>query len=138
MENITTVNATLNETAKNATGREAATTEGLVVAYSSLILMAVLPIFFGSFRSVLHYRKQKVCPSCVFYKFRYSVSSSSLHLNDLIQLMSNTVQFAICFGFMLYCSGKCQVRLYYTCTNNLYVVFLLLKRKCVFQLKNCV
>ncbi len=62
MENITTVNATLNETAKNATGREAATTEGLVVAYSSLIIMAVLPIFFGSFRSVLHYRKQKVRP----------------------------------------------------------------------------
>ncbi|XP_028414889.1 minor histocompatibility antigen H13-like [Dendronephthya gigantea] len=59
MENITTVNATLNETAKNATGREAATTEGLVMAYSSLIIMAVLPIFFGSFRSVLHYRKQK-------------------------------------------------------------------------------
>lgn len=60
MENITTVNSTLNETGKNATGREAATTEGLVVAYSSLIVMAVLPIFFGSFRSVLHYRKQKV------------------------------------------------------------------------------
>ena len=53
-------NVTANETAKNGTGREAATPEGLVVAYSSLIIMAVVPIFFGSFRSVLHYRRQKV------------------------------------------------------------------------------
>lgn len=54
------LNVTVNETAKNATGREAATPQGLFVAYSSLIVMAVLPIFFGSFRSVIHYRRQKV------------------------------------------------------------------------------
>lgn len=53
-------NVTTNETAKNSTGREAATPQGLLVAYSSLIIMAVVPIFFGSVRSVLHYRRQKV------------------------------------------------------------------------------
>ena len=126
MENLTTVNATLNETAKNATGREAATTEGLVVAYSSLIVMAVLPIFFGSFRSVLHYRKQKVCPLFIvqfLQKFRYPVRLCSVYLKDLMSILFNTVKYQICFGFMLYCSGKCQVILYYTCTKYAWYFF---------------
>jgi len=55
------VNATMNETATNATlsGRAAATPEGLLVAYTSLVIMALLPIWFGSFRSVAFNKKQK-------------------------------------------------------------------------------
>jgi len=56
------VNTTMNETATNNTlsGRAAATPEGLMLAYASLILMALLPIWFGSFKSVIFKQKQKV------------------------------------------------------------------------------
>lgn len=37
-----------------------ATPEGAAVAYGSLIFMAMLPIFFGAFRSVKHQTDQKV------------------------------------------------------------------------------
>ena len=59
-----TVNATLNNaTAQNGTamGRAVATPQGLLVAYCSLVLMALIPIFFGSFRSIGHKKRQKVC-----------------------------------------------------------------------------
>lgn len=59
------LNVTLNnDTVKNvteATGRAAATPHGLLIAYSSLVIMALLPIFFGAFRSVGHKKRQKVC-----------------------------------------------------------------------------
>lgn len=41
-----------------------ATPEGAAVAYGSLIIMAMLPIFFGALRSVKHQKDQKV--SCFF------------------------------------------------------------------------
>jgi len=55
------INATVNETAKNATlsGRAAATPQGLLLAYISLVIMAVIPIWFGSFKSVIFNKKQK-------------------------------------------------------------------------------
>lgn len=59
-ETVANLSATVNETAKNATGRAAATPEGMLMAYSSLVLMALLPIFFGSFRSVKYLIEQKV------------------------------------------------------------------------------
>ena len=59
-ETVANLSAAVNETAKNATGRAAATSEGMLVAYSSLVLMALLPIFFGSFRSVKSLTEQKV------------------------------------------------------------------------------
>ena len=59
-ETVANLSAAVNETAKNATGRAAATPEGMFVAYSSLVLMALLPIFFGSFRSVKYLIEQKV------------------------------------------------------------------------------
>lgn len=37
-----------------------ATPEGAAVAYGSLIIMAMLPIFFGALRSVKHQKDQKV------------------------------------------------------------------------------
>ena len=59
-ETLANITATVNETAKNVTGRAAATPQGLVTAYSSLIIMALVPIFFGSFRSVKCLMEQKV------------------------------------------------------------------------------
>ena len=53
--------AALNESVKNATGKVPATPEGMAVAYGSLLIMALLPIFFGSYRSVRYQAEQKVC-----------------------------------------------------------------------------
>lgn len=47
------------ETVKNATEKVPATIEGLAIAYLSLVIMAILPIFFGSFRSVKYLKEQK-------------------------------------------------------------------------------
>lgn len=55
------INATLNETAENATAKIPATPEGMAVAYTSLVIMALIPIFVGSFRSVRYHKEQKVC-----------------------------------------------------------------------------
>ena len=53
VENIT-------EAVKNGTGKIPATPEGMAIAYGSLVIMALLPIFFGSFRSIKHHADQKV------------------------------------------------------------------------------
>ncbi len=53
-ENLT--NGT-NETVKE---KFKATPEGLILAYSSLVIMALIPIILGSFRSVKHQKSQKV------------------------------------------------------------------------------
>lgn len=55
----------LTEAVENATeaitGKKVPSTpEGMLVAYSSLVVMAMLPIFFGSMRSVSHQKHQKV------------------------------------------------------------------------------
>ena len=44
----------------NITAKIPATPEGMAIAYGSLIIMAVLPIFFGSYRSVRHHKEQQV------------------------------------------------------------------------------
>jgi len=44
---------------KNITGRAVATTEGIGLAYISLFLMAVVPIFWGAFRSVAYHKRSK-------------------------------------------------------------------------------
>lgn len=50
----------MNQTANaTVTGRAAATPQGLLLAYASLMVMALLPIWFGSFRSVVFNKKQK-------------------------------------------------------------------------------
>lgn len=53
-----TENITKNDT--ESTERIPATAEGMAVAYGSLVIMAVIPIFFGSLRSVKHHKEQKV------------------------------------------------------------------------------
>lgn len=54
-QEVPVVSAELDANASNLTGRDAATTEGLVLTYSSLLLMALLPILFGSLRSVVYH-----------------------------------------------------------------------------------
>merc|ERR1712142_636408 len=56
----TDVDPTAASAILNGTGRIPATPEGMVVAYSSLVIMALLPIFVGSFRSVKHHKEQKI------------------------------------------------------------------------------
>lgn len=53
-------NLTLPSNVSNVTGREAATVEGIVLTYSSLFLMALIPILFGSLRSVHYHHDLKV------------------------------------------------------------------------------
>ncbi|XP_020293564.1 minor histocompatibility antigen H13 [Pseudomyrmex gracilis] len=45
---------------KNVTStKEHLTREGMAIAYGSLIIMAILPIFFGSYRAVKHHKEQQ-------------------------------------------------------------------------------
>ena len=60
-EEIVTLNETELENVTNTTGRDAATVEGLVVAYTLMFTMALLPIFIGSIRSVSYHLNLKVC-----------------------------------------------------------------------------
>jgi len=49
-----------NDTVANVTGTKIpATQEGMFIAYGSLVIMALLPIVLGAFRSVTHHKEQK-------------------------------------------------------------------------------
>ncbi|XP_034951345.1 minor histocompatibility antigen H13 [Chelonus insularis] len=58
-EVLTKVNESLVDNANSSSTRIPSTPEGMALAYSSLIVMAVLPIFLGSYRSVKHLKEQK-------------------------------------------------------------------------------
>ncbi|ESN93526.1 hypothetical protein HELRODRAFT_187510 [Helobdella robusta] len=59
-EQNSTLNASLNATeAQNVTAKVPATPEGMALAYFSLVAMALLPIFYGSYRSVKFHTEQK-------------------------------------------------------------------------------
>lgn len=65
MAGVEDLNATLVEVDNasnltNATGREAATAEGIIITYSALFAMALGPIFVGSLRSVPYHSAMKV------------------------------------------------------------------------------
>ncbi|CAK1584923.1 unnamed protein product [Parnassius mnemosyne] len=53
------IEESFKETLKNATDKPPTSIEGIAIAYLSLVVMAVLPIFFGSFRSVKYLKEQK-------------------------------------------------------------------------------
>nr|CAD7395307.1 unnamed protein product [Timema cristinae] len=59
-ELLQNVKENLTENATNTTSKIPATPEGMAVAYGSLVIMALFPIFFGSFRSVKHHKEQKI------------------------------------------------------------------------------
>lgn len=50
----------LTEIQNTTTTRIPSTPEGMAIAYGSLIIMAILPIFFGSYRAVRHHKEQQV------------------------------------------------------------------------------
>ena len=66
VEDIAITSETQNETAVNGTGRDAATVQGLVVAYTLMFSMALIPIFIGSIRSVQYQYNLKVMVDKVF------------------------------------------------------------------------
>ena len=47
------------EAVANVTARIPSTPEGMAIAYGSLVIMALLPIFFGAFRSIKSYEEMK-------------------------------------------------------------------------------
>ncbi|XP_055594026.1 minor histocompatibility antigen H13 [Uranotaenia lowii] len=54
-ENLT---ESANAAATNGTAKIPSTPEGMALAYGTLVVMAMLPIFFGSMRSVKHHKEQ--------------------------------------------------------------------------------
>lgn len=71
----------LTEAVENATeaitGKKVPSTpEGMLVAYGSLVIMAMLPIFFGSMRSVSHQKHQKV-RNIIYESYRNATRSAS-------------------------------------------------------------
>lgn len=60
LENVTQGSLNDSQAAVNGTGKVPSTPEGMALAYGSLVLMALLPILCGSFRSVKHQQQQKV------------------------------------------------------------------------------
>jgi len=59
-EIIKTLNGTNGTDPESVLKKTPATTEGMLIAYTSLVVMALVPIFFGSFRSVELHIKNKV------------------------------------------------------------------------------
>ncbi|KPI94533.1 Minor histocompatibility antigen H13 [Papilio xuthus] len=53
------IEETVQDAVKNATDKAPTSIEGIAIAYLSLVVMAVLPIFFGSFRSVKYLKEQR-------------------------------------------------------------------------------
>ena len=53
------VSENVTENNDSLTGRIPSTPEGMAIAYGSLIIMAILPIFFGSYRAVKHHKEQQ-------------------------------------------------------------------------------
>lgn len=79
--NATELNTTVlgADNATNLTGRAAATTEGMIVTYSALFVMALGPIFLGSLRSVAYHSSMRVRrlqgpARCTMVKIHWSLS----------------------------------------------------------------
>ncbi|CAK1553103.1 unnamed protein product [Leptosia nina] len=53
------IEETVKDSLKNITDKPPASIEGVAIAYLSLVVMAILPIFFGAFRSVKYQKEQK-------------------------------------------------------------------------------
>ena len=49
----------VTEAVNGTSAKVPATTEGMMVAYGSLVIMALFPIFVGSYRSIIAQQKQK-------------------------------------------------------------------------------
>jgi minor histocompatibility antigen H13 len=58
-EIVEKANESLAENINGTSTRVPSSPEGMAIAYGSLVIMAVLPIFFGSYRSVKHHKEQQ-------------------------------------------------------------------------------
>lgn len=61
-ELVDSINSTVTEFVNKTDGsiKPKATPEGMAMAYGSLVIMALIPIFYGSFKSVGYHREQRV------------------------------------------------------------------------------
>lgn len=62
------IEESLKEAVQNVTDKPPSSIEGVAIAYLSLVIMAILPIFFGSLRSVKYLKEQKVSKSIHFIR----------------------------------------------------------------------
>lgn len=60
-------NLSSKEPSSNASEKVPTSTEGIALAYGSLVIMAILPIIFGSIRSVKLQKSKKVGSPSEFY-----------------------------------------------------------------------
>jgi minor histocompatibility antigen H13 len=60
VETVKEVVEQLQEAAVNVTAKPQATPEGMAIAYGSLVVMALVPIYFGAFRSVKRHVENQV------------------------------------------------------------------------------
>ncbi|XP_015119978.1 minor histocompatibility antigen H13 [Diachasma alloeum] len=56
---VSDVNDSIVDNVNKTSSQDPASAEGMVLAYGSLVVMAILPIFLGSFRSVKHQKEQQ-------------------------------------------------------------------------------
>jgi hypothetical protein len=74
------IEETVRETVQNATEKAPSTIEGVAIAYLSLVIMAILPIFFGSFRSVKYLKEQKVSLALFFFNLRLILNHNVVYM----------------------------------------------------------
>lgn len=76
-------NGTVAADATPAKPKIPSTPEGIAVAYGAIVVMAVLPVYFGAMRSVWHQKKQKVRTRTQIDKYKKSacVKPKSSDLN---------------------------------------------------------
>ncbi|PZC72696.1 hypothetical protein B5X24_HaOG210734 [Helicoverpa armigera] len=75
----------VRETVKNVTEKPPTSIEGIAIAYLSLVIMAVLPIFFGAFRSVKYLKEQKHWIANNLFGIAFAVNGVELlHLNNVV------------------------------------------------------
>lgn len=65
---VAQVKENFTENGTNSTGKTPSTPEGMAVAYGSLVIMALLPIFFGSYRSVKHHKEKSKNSNVCYFK----------------------------------------------------------------------
>lgn len=75
---IKALNETNSTDTESVLKRTPATTEGMLIAYTSLVIMALIPIFLGAFRSVQLHIKNKV--SVIEVSIKYLVFLYFLYL----------------------------------------------------------
>lgn len=103
-EIIDQINSTIieavNEGVKNETTKLKSTPEGMFVAYTSLIIMAVLPIFFGSFRSI-QTQKEKSVRMILLWKFLYIINKKHVFFRMRVNVWSQCLVKRLLFSLSM-------------------------------------